>query len=239
MGKIVVMLLGVVLVTGAVYGASKLSNSSGNKTYSWRYKMIVRVETPEGLKTGSTVRQVNVVKSVYEAKMVPKGKETKKHYSFSEKVSGEAVVVDLGQRGVVFSLIDYDAYADALYAFNAKHEEVTNLPIGKKAELKTNLPRFVTFEDFSDPKSVKLVYMKEKYAGDERKTDRFEEIFGEGVKLKSISIEITDEPMTWGVVDKYLPETFSSVVKDGWRKLSREDRKRLSQLVNFKIGEKR
>ncbi len=29
-----------------------------------------------------------------------------------------------------------------------------------------------------------------------------EDVFGEGVKLKSITVEITDEPVTWGVVDK-------------------------------------
>ena len=29
-------------------------------------------------------------------------------------------------------------------------------------------------------------------------------MFGEGVRIKNITLEITDEPVTWGVVQKHL-----------------------------------
>lgn len=46
------------------------------------------------------------------------------------------------------------------------------------------------------------------------KADHFEELFGEGVKLKSITLEITDEPVTWGVVDEWLP--WLKTIKGGY-----------------------
>jgi hypothetical protein len=48
---------------------------------------------------------------------------------------------------------------------------------------------------------------------------------------------MTDEPVTRGEVDKFLPSQFSEIVVKGWRSLSTEDKKRLSGLVSFKSGE--
>lgn len=66
-------------------------------------------------------------------------------------------------------------------------------------------PKLVTFTDMNDPKSVTLA--QEWTRGDRNmtlKADHMEELFGQGVKLKDITLEITDEPVTWGVVDKWL-----------------------------------
>jgi hypothetical protein len=56
MKKLTLVVIGVCALVGFAYAASELS--SDNKTYSWRYKMTVEVETPEGIKTGSAVRQM-------------------------------------------------------------------------------------------------------------------------------------------------------------------------------------
>ncbi len=110
-------------------------------------------------------------------------------------------------------------------------------------------PLMVTFTDMDDLKSVTLVYER-KFCREAQepqkeceeglryytKTDRMEEMFGEGVRLKNITFEITDEPLTWGKVDQYLPGEYESEVKKKWRKLPYEERRRLYKLTRFKLG---
>jgi hypothetical protein len=75
---------------------------------------------------------------------------------------------------------------------------------GKKQTLELDrYPLLVTFKDPADPKTVVNLYevgcRKETHCSPDEMSliaDRFEELFGKGVKLKDISIEITDEPIT-------------------------------------------
>src|ERR1700722_17123777 len=69
---------------------------------SWRYKMTVTVETPEGVKMGSAVREVTRYR-VFNL-------TTKWTYRF--KVRGEAIVIDLGKRGTLFPLLVGSVWAD-------------------------------------------------------------------------------------------------------------------------------
>ena len=71
----------------------------------------------------------------------------------------------------------------------------------------------VTFSDMKDPKTVQLVFETEPsdvhgQGGLQRefraKTDNLEKLFGSGVKLKDITIEITDKPVT-RMISRYLP----------------------------------
>lgn len=67
----------------------------------------------------------------------------------------------------------------------------------------------VTFKDMKNLKSVELVYQSERIgianqmAGEYRITDDFEKLFGKGVKIKDVTIEMTEEPVT-AVLGKYL-----------------------------------
>jgi len=54
-------------------------------------------------------------------------------------------------------------------------------------------PLLVTFSDVDDPKSLQKL-----------DPDNLAAIFGEGYKLKSITLEITDEPVTKGRVEQVL-----------------------------------
>jgi hypothetical protein len=173
---------------------------------TWRYKITVEVETPEGLKTGSAVRQLRQYTDI---KIGDTG-------GGSAGTSGEAVVVDLDQRGKLFMTVGEDHYfLFRIFPFS----KGGNTPEGMKyySHLKNakasilgleNLsPQIVTFTDIKDPKSVELVYGG-RFDPVTQKTipvDDFEKIFGAGVKLKDITIETTDEPMTRGVVDAVLP----------------------------------
>ncbi|MEZ5815415.1 MAG: hypothetical protein R3E13_11960 [Alphaproteobacteria bacterium] len=208
MKKLTLVVIGVCALVGFAYAASELS--SDNKTYSWRYKMTVEVETPEGIVTGSAVRQMG-----NEAKGVDLP-----DVGNPADVSGEAVVVDLGKRGVLFVLISHKSDLEFYYTFRKyfPHGGSTlegskfyaSMPTGTKEvfdpEKPPGYPKLVTFTDMNDPKSVTLVQVWERQRSGlfSLKEDRFEELFGEGVKLKGITLEITDEPVTWGVVDKYL-----------------------------------
>ncbi len=186
------VLIGVLLVLGLAGAAIAFGVGSD----SWRYKMTVVVETPEGLKTGSAVREVTVHGGL---------KLTPEMLPLIE-VKGEAVVVDLGKRGVLFMLVNGDYGADILFKlFSGKHKA------GKVTLTPDQYPNFARFRNLNDPKTIENV----RATGDKR-TDKirkadprrpivdFKDAFGEGVSLKDVTIEITSEPVTWGV-QKYLP----------------------------------
>lgn len=223
MKKSLAVFLGLILITGAAFAVDQVADGeAGAKSYSWRYKMTVTVETPEGEVSGSAVRQMG---NNYQVTFPAEAS------NFGE-VAGEAVVVDLGERGVLFALIshasDHEFYASFPTPWGGGeetprgYEYYDSLPAGTKSTLGTDrYLKIVTFTDMDDPKSVELVYDRETCArakdtveecrkngeriGTYTVTDRFEGLFGEGVRLKKITLEITDEQLTSGVVDKYLP----------------------------------
>ena len=224
------VLLGAILMASSgVFASSLLYHAVSG---SWRYKMTVSVETPEGIKTGSVVREVDVEKrtSIF----------SEKSEHTDVKVKGEAAVVDLGKRGVLFALmeseilgVDYN-YDVVFKAFPSDKPGLTpegiryynSLKSGKTVLHPVLYPRFVRFGDLSDPGTVESVYdiglCREKFSNGNCmewdpfvngntmkdhlyiKRDRFEELFGVGVKIKEVTIEMTDDPVTWGI-SKWLP----------------------------------
>ncbi|MEZ5691978.1 MAG: hypothetical protein R3D71_10005 [Rickettsiales bacterium] len=173
-----------------LYGVYKLIYPTG----SFNYRVTIAVDTPEGVKIGSAVRKVT-------ASDAPR---ISPHAIGSVSVKGEAVVIDLGERGVLFALLRSETSVDYGYriAFNnfVPNGALTGEVIrrysslrGKKELAFDKLPMLVRFRDINDPKTVELVDPNDLAAS-----------FGEGVKLKSASIEITDDAVTTGV-EKYLP----------------------------------
>lgn len=179
---------------------------------TWRYKMTVVVETPEGVKSGSAVREMSNARSKIELNL-PQG-------THPAKIKGEAVVVDLGERGVLFALLSGYRYGPdhaktiLFNVFPSGHggnsaggiKYYRDLKDAKATLEPPDYPVLVMFRDINDPKSVERVLDitagKSGYATrDEYKLrkDRFEELFGEGVRLKEITIEMTEEPVTWEV----------------------------------------
>lgn len=110
--------------------------------------MTVTVDTPNGEVTGSVVRKVWSDKS----QIMPKWP----HVNNKVEIKGEAVVVDLGEHGVMYGLINWASYNDVKHAFPYGHDMASakgiryysTLPVGKSAELpRENWPTFVTFTD--------------------------------------------------------------------------------------------
>lgn len=205
--------LAIFLVIGTTAACALTTGGDG----TWRYRMTVTVETPEGDKSGYVVWQVTA-----DSNWAPLPEQAPMNF----EVKGEAVVVDLGQRGVLFALLrgqtlgsDYSKYV----LFKAIPSPAPSSRIAKPlgADVKfvggtplppDQYPMFVRFRDLNDPKTVESLMTQKrcpdtsgypvKYCITE---DRFVEAFGEGVNLKSVTLTITDEPVTSGIVEKYLP----------------------------------
>lgn len=81
------------------------------------------------------------------------------------------------------------------------------------------------FENMTDPLSAIEV-----------NAENITKLLGEGVSLDGITIEITEEDIISGVVDKSLPENFYAVTFDNWHNVDMAIRKQISSLLYFKMG---
>jgi hypothetical protein len=178
------------------------------------------VETPEGERSGSSVTQVTTY--------FPGGLTKAQGYAILDKLVGDAAVVDLGARGLLFATFEsqwalrngggssgYNAALDPFpqekfrgsYPNDASTGEKYAAYIDEVNRLKPkgalpfkDLPVLVRFRDAGDPTSVELVDPLDLAAS-----------FGPGVMLKSAFVEITDDPVTKGIQAK-LPWLASSEV---------------------------
>jgi len=172
-------------------------------TTSYRFRITLNVDTPQGLKTGSSVMEVRTWR--YPA-WVTLGNNNGESF-----LKGEAVFVDLGpgadgkSQNVIAMLVlgsrgeNVDFYLLPGMAFEPLWKqkfgtsqfrgtswELPQLPPGTNADLRDDLvPTLVTFTDLNDPKTAGEV-----------QPDNFEQTFGKGVKLRNVKIEIVSAG-TW------------------------------------------
>lgn len=186
--KVFLMVLGVVLMAGAAWAMGDIYVSG-----TWRFKITVEVETPEGLKSGSAVYEMSNADSSAKILNFPEAGNP-------ATLKGEAVVVDLGKRGVLFSLIPGErTFYNAFPRPGGPGGETTtegiryykNLKDAKAILKPEQYPMMVIFKDLKDPMSVQRV----------NTTNLFPQ-FGEGMSLQDVTIEITDEPITLGIEGK-------------------------------------
>ncbi len=170
----------------------------------YRYRLTVEVETPEGLKAGSSV--IEVQQTLVRAGSSPA------HQAVERRVRGEAVAVDLPGGGkTMFALLRSDSEVE--WAAQVMHllapeiqgetsqDSFANLLLIKgKVVVPRTFPRIawipersaypmmVVFGDLTDPTSVTKV-----------DPDDLAATFSEGVKLKRITVELTDDPVTTGI----------------------------------------
>ncbi len=177
-------------------------------TRTVHFRMTFEVETPEGLKAGSSV-----IAATYERQ-----NELIVGRSFRGTTRGEAVFVDLGPRGTLYALLSTpsrpggDGHVQMIKDIFGLHAE-TDKPgassvhnfaaVTGRRELTYSqpwivpetqrtmawiLPNLVRFKDETDPKSVEAVDPL-----------NLATTFGEGVRLKRVIIEITNDPVTTGI----------------------------------------
>ncbi|MEA3039428.1 MAG: hypothetical protein QOE79_1941 [Sphingomonadales bacterium] len=156
---------------------------------SYRYRMTVVVDTPQGPRTGSSVIEV-------------RGRSTGPlaASAFTRRARGEAVFVDLPGGHTLFALLSspsngYDAaglypvlaYESTLPPGHDWHQEFEGLKREREPALLPSdaYPRLITFRDPKDAKSIEVVDPADLAA-----------VFGPGIALKNIEIAITSDPVT-------------------------------------------
>ena len=156
--------------------------------YEWRQKMTVVVETPNGDVSGYSVVQIfatyNKPPSMVDA------------YGF--KLIGESLTLEIMPDRFLVFVLSGDVgrmYRSAPDQFVGKrrNEWLAEIPAADfQVTVPTeNLPVLVTFSDIQDPNTVTRVDPSNLAA-----------VFGEGVVLKTVTLEITDEPITTGGITK-------------------------------------
>lgn len=201
-------------VTALMAGLVVLLSGCGTALPDYRYRLTVEVETPEGLKTGSSVIEVST--STTSSTSIPSPGAVR------HRLNGEAVTIDLGQHGTLFALLRSDVDVDwatnllfllapdvgAVRDENGKYDSDASFRARYEAMLQNRrlivLPRtfhhirvlrdmparpmLVRFRDITDPTTVERV-----------DPDDLAASFGEGVKLRRVTVQLTDDPVTTGI----------------------------------------
>ncbi|HEY0312885.1 MAG TPA: hypothetical protein VGC56_10370 [Allosphingosinicella sp.] len=172
---------------------------AGN-SISYRYRMTVEVDTPEGLKRGSSVIQVD------ESKGTGLGGS-----HIEARVTGDAVVVDLPGGQTLFALLDRavkiancgappeppgpndpDQWRKIVEKIKARPgtcdlPRMALSPFGVN-EMENQWPTLVRFGDVHDPRTLERV-----------DPDNAEAALGSGVRITRITVQMTNDPVTTGI----------------------------------------
>ncbi len=190
------------------------------KIYSWKtpfslkYRLTINIDTPEGVKSGSTVQEI----------FYPPADSENIYNPYNQGVPrGEAAYIDMGQRGTVFAIMQDPANArNRIFGLmttvfptvpiihdQSRYQEVLqhyhDLRGVKDEVPPEHYPMFVHFRDIDSPQTIELVYKTKQGSRNDMKQveiDRFEEIFGQGVKIKDMTLEMTDDPHEWKISSK-------------------------------------
>lgn len=154
------------------------------ESWEWNQKLTVEVMTPDGIRSGSAVSYV-------------RWQEPDPFGNYGTRYRGEATVVDLGQGRFLFALIGEPTKYIALRTFN---HSITERGFAAMARIRgsrdvprEHYPLLMTFTDIGDPTSLRAL-----------DPDNLAATFGPGVALTQVRLEITDETMTEGKVERLL-----------------------------------
>jgi hypothetical protein len=162
------------------------------ETHSWRQKLTLVVETPAGEVSGSSVIEVRV--SFYQGGQIMSGTEVQ------YELTGEAAMVEVLPGKYLCALMDVNAelfFAAAKDQFKGMTRGAWLRELPRQTEPVTLtgdlIPVLVTFDDITKPETVREV-----------KPNDLAAVFGEGVRLKAVTLEITREAVTEGRVEGVL-----------------------------------
>lgn len=193
-----------------------------NGSVSYRYRLTIEVETPAGLKSGSSVIEVasehDPPHLLQSSGLCGDGMGHRSAVSMRQEVRGEAVAVDLGDGRTIYALLQspdaFGAHAFATRAYEVQRS--TRLPrcdliderravallreAGGPFEVPNDtrhaIARFPTLVRFTDPANPRTVQVL-----DRRDLARS---LGPGYRLRRIVVELTDDPVTSGI-ERRLP----------------------------------
>jgi len=162
------------------------------ESYSWRQKLTITVDTPAGEVSASSVSQVSWSKHWIQTDGM----------GWDYDVTGEAMVVEVTPGRYLFALLKGAGTTEymgsvAAASLAGRESRVIDGDLFDEVRDKRDraagiitvsdyqYPMLVTFDDLTDPMSVKLVDPANLAAS-----------FGPGVRLKSVTLEVTDEAVT-------------------------------------------
>ncbi len=173
----------------------------GGGTVSWNQRLTLVIETPQGEVRGSAVTSVTDTDS-RGALVLPEARGVR------TKVTGEAVVVEVAPGRFLFALLsgsgeekrdathwvypayqlsEAGSYGGAMMKLRAQRHD-TPVPLPPEG-----WPMLVTFDDITKPDTVREV-----------DPGNLAAVFGEGVRLQAVTLEITREAVTEGRVEGVL-----------------------------------
>ncbi|MGB7420134.1 MAG: hypothetical protein WA918_13230 [Erythrobacter sp.] len=185
-----------------------LTACGDDATPDYRYRLTVEVETPEGLRTGSSVIEVEQTLGGAASAGGLAGQQI--YY----RTRGEAVAVDLPGGETLFALLRsdndvewsarvmqmlaprtegeaFEEVFDNVLMIEGEVEVPRTWPANVVLPERSAYPMLVSFADLDDPTSVELV-----------DPDDLEATFGEGYALERITVQLTDEPVTTGIEER-------------------------------------
>jgi hypothetical protein len=178
------------------------------KSASFRYKLTLAVNTPEGVKRSTSVTEWGFWEVSIPARGTP------------HKLRGEALYLDLGpgKKPLIALLTSHlhakpggtiwdwpgDDLLSRLYGPHGRDDFLGGISRlagmrGPRSIGPADLPDLVSFADVNDPKTVLEVDPNDLQA-----------TLGQGITWNAITLEMTDEPITTGIAKKlpWLPEYF-------------------------------
>lgn len=181
---------------GALVGSVALGGCGLLGGNSYRFRMTVAVDTPQGVRTDSSVFEVAAARI---GNILPEG--AKRDW----QVTGETVAVDLPGGATLFALLKTHAHFEDMMGLSmaSLHSDFPGTGydvVGVATELARgehpgpaqvapeNYPTLVTFADEADPASVTLV-----------EPGALAAHFGPGTARRGITVELTDEAVTRGL----------------------------------------
>lgn len=181
------------IVLSALAAALSLAACTNSET-QWSNKITIEVETPNGLVSGSIVTRETA--SFTTGALVPPDAR-----GGGVSRAGEAVVVDLGGGKYLFALLPNPDSTQIFFPGQGPQDVAPKMAglIGQSRTLspkdcpKVSFPMLVTLSDINNPKTVKEV-----------PSTNIAAVFGSGYRLKAVTLEITDEAVTMGVIEKAL-----------------------------------
>lgn len=179
------------LLLVAMAGCSLLSD-----VHTYRYRLTVEVETPQGVRSGSSVIESSASES--------NGLNGSQVHS---ELHGEAVAIDMPDGETLFALLDAGEnsapFASAAYNqilpesvtknvdWRVFHDAIENQTVAADVP-SAYYPILVRFTDIRNPASVVRV-----------DPARLDSDFGPGVRLRRVFVQTTDDPVTVGIAGRF------------------------------------
>lgn len=181
---------------GWIVACLLLLTSCGAGSYTYRYRIVVEALVNNEVKSGSSVVEVTTWDSG--------GWGFSEAAGIRQKITAEAVFVDLGNDRNVVALLRFPQRnmdfigGLAEWAFEPYYPGLDWKSVSKikgQVELSANLmPYLVSFSDRFSPDSAILIH-----------GTNLESVLGTGSRLKRIYIEMTDAPVSKGLLQTQLP----------------------------------